>query len=160
MFDELLRIKEFRESGASRALARARAVVAEKEQAVRDAKAALADHREFRVAEEARLFGEIRGETVKLEKLENMNQSIALMRDHDLELEESVGQAEKAVESAKEQLQMAADAYRDARKALQKFEEFFEIQKDAEQKAAEKKEEAAVEEVATTSYVARMRGTR
>ena len=84
MFDDLLRIREFRETSAANEVARVRRVVADKQQAVRDAEAAVQDYRDYRLAEEARLFAAIRGARVKLRKLEDMKQSVALMRDHEL----------------------------------------------------------------------------
>ena len=159
MFDDLLRIREFRETSAANEVARVRRVVADKQQAVRDAEAAVQDYRDYRLAEESRLFAAIRGARVKLRKLEDMKQSIALMRDHELKLEEAVEQAKKALEEAEEELQRAVDAYHEAQKSLRKFEEFVAAQKDMEHKAAERKEEAEVEEVSEATYAARMRGT-
>jgi len=115
-------------------------------------------HRDYRLAEEARLFEEIRGKAVKLEKLEGMKQSVALMRERELRLEGAVEDAKKAVVTAEEELQKAVEAHQEARRAVEKFEEFVDIQKAAEHKAAARKEEAETEEITDAAYATRTRG--
>ena len=157
MFEELLRVKEFREQGAANAVSRAKAVVAEKAQAVRDAEAAVAHYNAYRVAEEPRLFEEIRGAEIKLEKLEEMNQRVAMMRDHELKLQQAVNDAETAVDTANEALKAAEAAHHKARKELQKFEEFAKAQREEAAKAESRKEENEVEEISEAAFAARTR---
>ena len=159
MFEELFRIKEFREQDAANAVSQAKAAVAEKQLALRDAKAAVSEYNEFRLAEEPRLFEEIRGAEVKLEKLEEMKQKVAMMRDHELKLQETVKEAETAVDTAKEALEAAEAAYHEARKELQKFEEFVKAQREEAEKAESRKEEGEVEEISETAFASRTRGS-
>ena len=159
VFDDLLSIKAFREQSAGNAVTRAKAIVAEREKAVRNAEQAVLKYREFRVAEEARLFQEIRGAKVKLGELEDMKQSVALMRDRELKLDEAIEEAKKAVEPAKQEQRKAEEAHREAQKALQKFEEFVQVQKEEEQTRAAAQEEAEVEEVSEAIFASRARET-
>ncbi len=158
MFEDLLRIRRFREQSAANAVVRAKALVAEREQAVRDAEAAVVEFHGHRRAEEARLFEEIRGMAVKLEKLEDMKQSVALMRERELELEEAVEDARKAVVTAEEEHGKAVEVHRQALRALEKFKEFVEVQKAAARNAAARKEETETEEVTEAAYAAHKRG--
>ena len=157
MFEELLDIKKIREQGASIAVGQAKTAVKEAEQAVIDAEQAVADHAAFKASEEVRLFEEIRGQEVKLDDIDAMKFKIGLLKEKAEKLAAAVEDRKKAVETAQAAVETAEAAHKEAQRALQKFEEFVEIQREADKKAAAAKEEAEVEEVSETIFAARMR---
>jgi len=159
MFADLLRIKRFREDAAARAMKVAQLEVAAREQAVRDAEEAVVKHRAFREREEDRLFAEIKGTEVSMKMLDVMKAKVAQLRDDELRLREDVATARKAVPPAREALAQTESAHRDAVKATQKFVQFVEIQRAAEQKEAGRREEAELEETAEAGFAAAQRGT-
>ncbi|MEM7528876.1 MAG: YscO family type III secretion system apparatus protein [Pseudomonadota bacterium] len=157
MFADLLRIKKFREDAAEQAVKQAESVLAEKRQAVEDAKKAVTDHETFRIAEEARMFDEIKGREVKRERLDLMNEMIAILRSEELKLREEVIAVEKKVPPAEKKVQEAEAKHHEAVLATRKFEEFVAEQRAAEAKAAVAAEEAEIEEVSEAGFAARNR---
>ena len=158
MFEELLKVKKVREQSAANAVTKARNALREAQQAVVDAEQAVEDHEAFRVVEEARLFDEIRGVAVKLDEIDEMKFKVGLLRDKTEELCKSVEDKKKAAADAQTRLEEAEAAKLEAEKALRKFEEFVEIQREAERVAAVEAEEAEVEEVSEAVFAGRMKG--
>jgi len=154
MFADLLRIKKYREDAAARAVQVAEQESKAREQAVRDAEAEVIRHHDFRIAEEERLFAEIKGSAVSLKKLDAMKAMVALLRDDELRLQEAVETARKAVPPARAAVGAAEAAYREAVKATRKFEQFVEIQREAERREAGRREEAELEETAEAGFAA------
>jgi len=157
MFADLLRIKKFREDSAARAVKVAEQELAMRRQAVRDAEEAVEKHREFRVAEENRLFNEIRGVEVSIKKIDTMKAAVAELRDDERRLEQSIEEARKAVPAAEQAVVQAESAHREAVKATQKFEQFVVIQQEAEKKEAGRREEAELEETSEAAFAAASR---
>lgn len=159
MFADLLRIKRFREDTAVRAVKVAAQEVAACRQALHDAEAAVARHRDSRVAEEDRLFAEIKGAEVSMKRLDAMKAAVALLRDDEMRLEQQVEAARRALPPAETALQQAEAAHRAAVKATQKFEQFVAAQRDAERQEAGRREEAELEEASEAGFAAAQRGT-
>lgn len=147
MLEELLRIKRIRERDAEAAVRSAERKLAEARDAVRAAEKAVSDHHEFRLKEEIRLFEEIRGASIHVRDFDDMKHAVAMLRQKEADLEESVAEKTKAVAPAEQALRAAQDAYREAKKATMKFEELVSLQRAEAEKAATFREEAETEEV-------------
>lgn len=156
MFDELLRIKKFREDAAQRAVASAEKALEARREAVRDAETALENHRTFRTAEEVRLFNEIKGEPVRVSRLDQMKQAVALLRDDEVRLAEKLEEERRTVPPAEQAVDEAKEVYRAAMKATQKFEEFVSIQHREEEKERIAHEDAEAEEINEATFTSHM----
>ena len=155
MFDDLLRIKKFREDAAKREVKVAEARLAERLKAVRDAEEALTDHHTFRVAEEKRLFNEMKGMEVHLSDLEDMKQTVGLLRNDELHLREKIDEERNTVPPAQQKLSDAKGVYSQAMTATEKFRQFVEIQRQEEAREATFREDAEAEEVVESIIGAR-----
>ena len=155
MFDDLLRIKKFREDAAKRAVTVAEARLAERLKAVRDAEEALSDHHAFRIDEERRLFNEMKGEEVHLSDLENMKQAVGLLRNDELHLREKIDEERQTVPPSQKALAEAKEAHSHAMTATEKFRQFVAMQRAEEAKEAAFKEDAEAEEVVESIIGAR-----
>ena len=156
MFEELLRIKKFREDAAQREVKIAEARLAERLKAVRDAEKTFESHRVFRVGEEKRLFQEVKGEAVKVSRLDLMKQAVALLRDDELRLTDKIEEERKTVPPAQQALAEAKGAHAKAITAVEKFREFIAIQREAETAEAARREDAEAEEVTESIMGARI----
>ncbi len=159
MFDELLDIKKLREQSAASAVKRAKEAVLAAEGEVKLAQKSVHDHEEFRVTEELRLFEEIHGEEVKLDDIDEMKFKIGLLRTKTGELEKTVEEKTRLVAKAREAVQAAMEAEHHAKKAVQKFEEFVDIQHKEEEKLAVAAEEAEIEEITEAIFAGRRKGS-
>lgn len=155
MFEDLLRIKKFREDAAHREVKVAEARLAERLKAVRDAEEAFETHHDFRVQEEARLFQEIKGEPVHVSDLDKMKQAVGLLRDDELRLQEKIEEERKTVPPAQDAVKKAKDAHSAAMTATEKFRQFVEMQQEIENKEEAFREDAEAEEVVESILGAR-----
>jgi len=159
MFKELLNIKHLREKTAAAAVARAKAVVRERQEAVGAAKAAVEEFHAFRLDEEVRLFEKIKGTGVKVEKIDEMKFEITTLRAREEELKKKIEEAEDAVREAERAVENAEDKHREAEKAVQKYEELVQNEADEAAKAAMQAEDAEIEEVSEAIFAIRSANT-
>ena len=147
MLEELLRIKRIRERDAEAAVHLAERKLAEAHEAVRAAEKAASDHHEFRLKEEIRLFEEIRGASIHVRDFDDMKHAIAILRQKEADLEETIAEKTKAIAPAEEALQAAKETYREAKVGTMKFEELVNLERAEAEKAAIFREDAETEEV-------------
>lgn len=146
MLEELLKIKQIRERDAESAVRSAERKLADAREAVRAAEKAVSDHHDFRLKEEVRLFEEIRGESVHVRDFDDMKHAVAVLRQTETGLEETVAEKTKAVAPAEQALQAAQDAYREAKVATMKFEELVDLERSEAAREAIVREDAETEE--------------
>ena len=160
MFEELLEIKGLREKTAAAEVTKAQEYVAECEQAVVDAQQAVVDYETFRLKEEVRLFEEIKGHGVKVEAIDEMKFNISKLRERQAELEAEIEEKKKAVQAAEQAVLKAEENHKEAQRAVEKFEEFVDIQRKERLKEAAEAEEAEVEEISEAIFSGRMRSAQ
>ncbi|MEM9045802.1 MAG: YscO family type III secretion system apparatus protein [Pseudomonadota bacterium] len=160
MFEELLEIKGLREKTAAAEVGKAQDFVVACQQAVKDAEQAVVDYRAFRLKEEVRLFDEIKGHSVKVEAIDEMKFKITKLREKEAELEAVIDEKKKAVTDAEAAVVKAEEAHVEAQRAVEKFEEFVEIQREERLKEAAEAEEAEVEEISEAIFSGRMRSAQ
>ena len=124
MFAELLKVKRYRADRAAHATQVAAAAVERAKTALREAESILEQHREFMVAEETRLFDEIRGKPVGMKQIDKLKFDTAALKAKELELVEALEVAKQAIPPAEEALAEAKTSQKAAERAVVKFEEF------------------------------------
>ncbi|MCP5306243.1 MAG: YscO family type III secretion system apparatus protein [Chromatiaceae bacterium] len=152
MYEDLLRIKDFREQGASTEVTRRHRTLDER---TADAERVRQERETFhvrRLAREKQLFDDLRGRAVGLRELEEMNQRVSAMREHEAEMETRVVEANRQVEQARADLQDARAKHSESVRELEKFREFIKIQNEAERREQARREENEVEEQVSASY--------
>jgi hypothetical protein len=157
-FARLLEIKRVRERNAAAGVRAARAALVAREREKVEAEAAVVAFREVRVAKEKAMFDAIRGQTVRIEAIEDMKQRVALLREEERTLAAAVESAGKAIEAAREDCAAAERARTEAARAVSKFEEFVAIQDAEARRARAAREDAEVEEVSEAAFAMRSKG--
>ncbi|MEE4377501.1 MAG: YscO family type III secretion system apparatus protein [Candidatus Competibacteraceae bacterium] len=150
MFDELLRIKAFREQSAALAVTRQKRLVEECAQAVQQARGDVVKFREYRVQQEQQHFDDIKGRPVPLRAIEDMKLHAAALKEKESALEAQILVEEKRLKETKQVLEQARQRHAEAVRAHEKFNEFMTIQREAERREQVLREEAELEEVAGT----------
>jgi len=146
MLEDLLKVKRLREDDAVRALAKAKDEL-ERLQAERDRKQREhADYQLWRPAEERRLHERIQGRKVKLEKVELLRETIAGLRQRELQLQEACADAQQAVRAASEKHAQAHRKRLDAHKDVVKFEELDRVHVETARREAELRQEVEIED--------------
>lgn len=146
MLDDLLKIKRLREDEAAAALAKAQRFL-EQKIALRGKKQQdEVDYKIWRLEEEERLYERIYGKNVVLSKLEKLREKVAGLRQKELQLHEEYLQADKDVDTARTELAEAKQRRLEAHKETNKYEEYDQIIKQEELRAAEHKEEVELED--------------
>ena len=135
MLREILRIKKIREQSSFTELKKCEYRL---EQAVIDLekkKNSLVEYIEWRSKEEITLYDNILNTQVKQNSIDILKHNIAKLREHDLELQEYINNAESHLNSCKDALQQAKQKHAKAQKDVEKFEVFSqEIEKEEERK--------------------------
>lgn len=152
MLAELLRVKQLREADAEKAVRAAQAELAAAQAAVVAAEEAVVRHHEFRLAEEPRLFDQIRGEAVSVARIDEMKQAVALLRETEMNLQGEVETAREAVPPFEAAVRDAEAAHRDAMAATLKFQELVDEAARDEAKAGVAREDAELEEVSEVMF--------
>jgi len=142
MYDDILKVKVFKEERALSQLEEAKEAVVAAEQALEDGRQAVEDFKVFRKTEKVRLFKKVQNEQVTMQAVDKMNRAIAKLKEEELRLIEKVEELRKAVVEAKNKVVEAEEAYKSAQVDVQKFEEVKKIV-DEEQRA----EQVAKEEL-------------
>jgi len=152
MYNDLLRIKAFREQTAANEVTRHKRLVKEQTQALQAARDEAARFQDYRIEQEKKLFEEIKGRTVVLRDLENMKQHVALLREKEALLDTKILDVEKQLTQAEQALEQARKHHMETVREHEKFKQFIEVQWEAERREQESREEQEVEEVAAAAY--------
>jgi type III secretion protein O len=123
VFDELLRIKSFREAEAAKEVGRRR-VALELAAAQRDkADSALDEYRQWSAQRERQLYDAVIDQLVQLSDLDRLKLQVLDMHEKERLLAERLAEAGKAVEAARGALDQARRSHMTAFKGRQKFTE-------------------------------------
>jgi type III secretion protein O len=152
MYDDLLRIKAFREQDAAHAVTRQRRIVEECAKAMERARAKVVEFRVYRVNKEQQLFDEIKGRPVAMRAIEMMKQRVAELRGQEAELENQILAAEKQLRDAQQSLEEARRQHAKKVREHEKFNKFIEVQRTAERLEHVRREENELEEIASAAH--------
>lgn len=118
---DMVFVREHREDKASQAVTAARRVVVAAEQNLAQKQKELEEYSKWRVQEEERLIQSIMRRPVKLGDITDIRLEIAELRERELALIDQVHKAEGELDRAKEALELAKKAYKQATQDLQKL---------------------------------------
>ncbi|MEJ2044107.1 MAG: YscO family type III secretion system apparatus protein [Reinekea sp.] len=155
MLSKIEAIKKLRETNAQTAVKRQRTILAESDQALRDAEDALVQYKEWRIEEEQRLYQEIIGSSVEMKGLEKVKSQIGKLRQEEENFKKRIIDAKQERDRAEQDLHRAELALHEANKALEKCQELVkQIAKDTLAKAL-RGEENELEEACEGLYTNR-----
>ena len=122
---ELLRVRSLREEKMANEVSRCRLLVAEAEAMVEQRKRELVDYIAWRVGREEELYAQVMEQAIQRKELDELKLTIQILREKELNYEERIREAEKAVADALEALESAQRDHRAAIKARQKLDEHY-----------------------------------
>lgn len=147
ILEDLLRVRKFREDAAAAEMTRCRKLVAEAEELVGQRKKELKEYVQWRLQREEEMYQEVMQKSIHLNDLEDLKTNIQILRDDELKYEERIITAEKQLGEARQRLEQARAAYRQAVKNREKLEEHKALWLEEEQKAAEAQAEKEAEDI-------------
>ena len=150
IFRELLSIKTFRESKAELAVHKQRRVLAEAVEQRDGAQRNLKDFRDYAVARERALFGDLCARVVKLRDIEDVQVEVVVMRGQERDHETKLDDAETHRETQDGELTARKTAHAEASRMKEKFVELAQVYADEQIRELERKEDAELEEAAET----------
>lgn len=154
MYDDLLRIKAHREQSAGQALRVQQRIMEQQAQIVQQAREAAAQFHDYRLGQEQQLFAEIKGQLVILRVIEDMNRTIAMLREQEARLQTRIVEEEKRLKAAKQALEEARQRHQATIREREKFDQFIKIRRAIELREQMMKEEDELEEIASAAYQA------
>lgn len=148
IFDEILSIKNFRESRAELAMLKQRTVLAEAIVARDEAEKRLAAFIEEALRLERDLYKDLCSRLVRLRDIENVQMEVVDLRHREHSYEESLVKSEQTRTAEEQRLDEAKQGHQQAVIMKQKFVELLDVYNDEYMKQAERAEDAEMEEVA------------
>lgn len=150
IFRDLLTIKSLRESKAERVVRKQREVLAEAAASREKAHEKLENFVVYARREENALYQDLCSRLVVLRDIENVQNTVAHLRQQEENHQESLRQAQ--AKQDKETAQLADDKvqHKEAARVKEKFVEWAQIHTQELQRESERKEDAEMEEVAET----------
>jgi type III secretion protein O len=146
VFDELLRIKSFREAEAAKEVGRRRTAL-DLAAAQRDkADKALDEYRRWSAERERQLYQAIIDQLVQLRDLDRLKGQVLDMREKERLMVEQLAEARKAVEAARAALEQARLGHMAAFKGRQKFTELSGVLIEELRREAARREDVEMEE--------------
>jgi len=152
MYQELLQVKHVHQQNAASALQRERLNVEQHRDALQRAREQQKNFHRFRLEREQQLFDDIQGEAVKMQRIDQMKQRVAMLHEQEAELQQAILTAQRDLESAKEELAKAEEHYKEAVREEEKFRQFVATLDAEEQRAQDRRQENEVEEIVTSTY--------
>ena len=147
IFRELLQIKSFREGRAELAVIAQRQSLTQAQGAEDAARTGLIEYTEFATRREATLYRELCSRIVGLRDLEDLQSTVAELRQHITILEKELEEASRQRTVQADLLSQAQDAHRVAMRIKQKFVELELVYADELAIEVERKEDLELEEV-------------
>jgi hypothetical protein len=144
--EPLLGARRYREEAATREALSARWRVEDAREAEAAAREKLLRYREWRPAEENRLFETVRGRTILREELDRHLEDVLALRRAELDLEDGRREAEKAVAACLAELEEAKRRQVDAVRDLRKIDAHRDVWRKEEARRLELAEEAELED--------------
>jgi type III secretion protein O len=144
---ELLRLKVHREHKAEMAVSVCRQTLAEANRNRDKAREALADYRQWSVAEETNWYGRICRQVVRVGQIHQLLEDVAALRTKERELDATLEDSEQARQHSETELLAARDGHRQASRAREKFVRLAEAQSEELRLESERKEDAETEDL-------------
>jgi hypothetical protein len=156
LLQDLVRVREFREDRAGKAVIRARSLVDAARLDLGKKEKELSAYQKWRVEEEDRLLQSILLKKVKLGEITDLRLDIAALRERELEHIDAVKRAEGDLDKALEELERTRLAHIRATQELEKLVEHREAWKDEMRLEGERVEDLEMEEfspVAVANFI-------
>ena len=156
LLQDLVRVREFREDRAGKAVIRARSLVDAARLDLGKKETELSAYQKWRVEEEDRLLQSILLKKVKLGEITDLRLDIAALRERELEHIDAVKRAEGDLDKALEELERTRLAHIRATQELEKLVEHREAWKDEMRLEGERIEDLEMEEfspVAVANFI-------
>ncbi len=118
---DMVFVREHREDKASKAVTAARRVVLEAEKHLAAKQKELEEYAKWRVIEEERLIQSIMRRPVKLGDITDIRLEISALRERELDYIDQVRKAEGELDRARDELEKAKQAYKQATQDLEKL---------------------------------------
>ncbi|NEX16196.1 MAG: hypothetical protein C1943_06115 [Halochromatium sp.] len=151
-YGELLRIKQYREQLATRALRREQQRFDQQARVVQQARDETQHFHDHRLSEEQRCFEAIREQLVLVERIEDMNRYTAQLREREALLNQRVLDEEKQLQTARQALDEARERHAASVRECEKFEQFVAVQRAIEEREQMMREEQELEEIAGAAH--------
>lgn len=152
MYDDLLRIKVFREQDAANAVTRQRYIVDKCAQEVEQARAKAVEFGAYRVEKEQQLFDDIKGQAVTMRVIDDMKLRVAALREQEAEFQSEILVAEKQLKGAQQVLEEVHQQHAKRVREHEKFNQFIQIRHEAERLERVRCEENELDEVASIGH--------
>jgi type III secretion protein O len=151
VFDELLAIKRFRESQAELAVSRQRRRLADADTAKEQARTALEIYQQQAQEHERAMYGDLCQRVVRVREIEQVLESVALLRTGEREHEATLQQAMEKLEQEVQELVSRREAHQQTVRMTGKFVELARVYLEEFLKALEHKEDLEMEEAASVA---------
>ena len=153
LLQDLVRVREFREDRAGKAVLKARSFAEEARLDLRKKEKELTSYQKWRVEEEDRLIRSIMLKKVRLGEITDLRLDIAALRERELDHIDAVKKAEGDLDRALEDLEQARLAHIRATQELEKLVEHREAWRDEMRLESERSEDLEMEEFFSVSAV-------
>jgi len=142
----LLRLRSIREDKAAAEVTNRKRLLAEAIEEKKHREEELKKYRAWRIEREQELFEEIRGKEISQKELDEYKQELLRLRGKEVQLEESILEAQKHIEQCEREVETARDAYLAAVRERSKIEEHRTRWSEVEKIRLEREEEKELEE--------------
>lgn len=149
VFDELLRIKRFREMQAEIALAAARQSLDQARQSREQAESLLLEFREAAERQERAMYGDLCSRLVHVRDIQQVMDRVGGLREAESARAEHVIQAQAALDAARQEADRMRQTLQHATRIANKFVELAEQSQRVETREAEQREDLEMEEAAS-----------
>jgi len=152
IYDELLRIKSFREQGAANEATRRTRAVEACERAVKEAQEESVRYHRYRLRHEQELFDGISGREVSLQDVQDMRTKVAGMRAEEARKQDRIGEEQKRLEEARHALEEARRLHLEAIREEEKIKQLLEVQREVERREEVLAEDNEIEEIVSAGW--------
>ncbi len=144
--DKIYQIKKRREDTACRWMQEKKTAAKKAKQALSDRKKELADYHNFRIEQEKLLFQELVSQSLRTKELDMYKHKVHKLRESEAEKKQRVEQARQALNNAINAEKEARKEYNQAVRNRKKIEEFNKIIEEQRRKDEERKTEKELED--------------
>lgn len=146
LLQDLVRVREFREDRASKALSRAQRLVEEAKKSLQEKEKQLKTYKIWQIEEEERLIQSIMLKKVQIGDIQDLRLDIVALKDKEFELIDSVKKAEAELDRALDELKRAQKKHIETVQDLEKLLEHRETWLEEEKAENELREELELED--------------
>lgn len=155
MYDELVRIKRYREQLAAQSMRREQQRFDQQARLLNQVREEVQTFHDQRLREEDHRFDDIRHRLVAVAAIEDMNRDIAYLREQEALLNQRVLDEEKQLEQIRQNLDVANLRHAASVRECEKFDQFVAVQRAVEQREQVMREEQELEEIASAAHQGR-----